>query len=267
MNRYDNLSIYTDNLFICGRECRNQAHGCGYIDENGMLQMSGNMLNGRRFAKRLYAITKNRPIPREHYMHSSGCNHAMYMSWVDKYLCGEQYLENTTQKGWNIDLGQYRAQNVATCFGVPAISISTFVPFGMRGMIAVAALHNCGTSGASHHKYPDDVMLYRNFLKATGEFGSHDAEFVGYYHQNKAIFTDEAKREYASSWRKNGKVLVVVSNLKWQDAEVSVKFDFAKLGLKGQVRNAITGEAIKVDNAGKMVIDIPSYDAVYLLAE
>ncbi len=267
MNRYDNLNIYTDNLFICGRECRNQAHGCGYIDENGMLQMSGNMLNGRRFAKRLYAITKARPIPREHYMHSSGCNHAMYMSWADKYLCGEQYLENTTMKGWNIDLGQYRAQNVASCFGVPAISISTFVPFGMRGMIAVAALHNCGTSGASHHKYPNDLLIYKDFVKSTGDFGSHTAEFLPYYKNSDVVVTAQDKREYASCWKKPGKVLVVVSNLKWQDAKVKVQFNFAKLGVKGKVRNAVTNEAIAVDAQGNLTLDIQQYDAKYLLVE
>jgi len=267
MNRYDNLNIYTDNLFICGRECRNQAHGCGYIDKNGQLQMSGNMLNGRRFAKRLYAITKSRAIPREHYMHSSGCNHAMYMSWADKYLCGEQYLENTTQKGWNIDLGQYRAQNVATCFGVPAISISTFVPFGMRGMIAVATLHNCGTSGASHHRYPNDLLTYRDFLQATGSFGIHNAEFLPYYKNSDAVVTAQDKREYASCWKKPGKVLAVVSNLKWQDSKVKVKFNFAKLGVKGKVRNAVTGKVLAADASGNLVVDIPQYDAVYLLIE
>ena len=267
MNRYDNLNLYTDNLFICGRECRNQAHGCGYIDENGQLQMSGNMLNGRRFAKRLYAITKGRPIPREHYMHSSGCNHALYMSWADKYLCGEQYLENTTMKGWNIDLGQYRAQNVASCFGVPAISISTFVPFGMRGMIAVAALHNCGTSGASHHKYQNDLFAYRDYLTATGKFGIHDAEFLPYYKNSSVAATAQDKREYVSCWKKSGKVLAVISNLKWQPAAVTVKFDFAKLGVKGKVRNAVTGQALKLDSNGNICINIPRYDACYLVIE
>ena len=267
MNRYDNLNIYTDNLFICGRECRNQAHGCGYIDENGQLQMSGNMLKGRRFAKRLYAVTKLRKLPREHYMHSSGCNHAMYMSWADKYLCGEQYLENTTQKGWNIDLGQYRAQNVSSCFGVPAISISTFVPFGMRGMIAVAALHNCGTSGASHHKYPNDMLIYKDFIKAVESFGIHNAQFLPYYENSSVVTTAQDKREYVSCWKKPGKVLAVASNLKWQAANVSVKFDFAKLGVKGQVRNAVTGQVIKPDSNGNICMNIPMYDACYLIIE
>ena len=267
LDRYDNQHIYTDNLFICGRECSNLAHGCGSLDEHGQLKMTGNMLNGRRFAKRLYAVTKLRAKPREHYMHSSGCNHALYMSWADKYLCGEQYLENTTKQGWDIDLGQYRAQNVATCFGVPAISISTFVPFGMKGMIAVAALHNCGTSGASHHQYPQGLFQYKDFLKVTAGFGIHDAEFLPYYRNGDVVRTDQDKREFASVWKKPGKALVAVSNLKWQAASVAVTLDFAKLGVKGKVRNAVTGQEVAADASGRVTLDIPAYDAVYLLAE
>ena len=170
-------------------------------------------------------------------------------------------------KGWNIDLGQYRAQNVASCFGVPAVSISTFVPFGMRGMIAVAALHNCGTSGASHHKYQNDLFAYRDYLTATGKFGIHDAEFLPYYTNSQLVKTAQDKREFASCWKKSGKVLVVVSNLKWQAAQVKVNFDFAKLGVTGKVRDAVSNREIAVDGKGGLTLDIPLYDARYLIIE
>ena len=269
MKRYDNLGIYTDNLFICGRNCRNEAHGCGYrdLDANGELRQSGNLLNGRRFAKRLYAITKLRPIPREHFMHSSGENHAVFLSWADKYLCGEQYLENTNKQGWDIDVAQFRAQNDPTrAFGVISCAISTFVPFGHKGMVAVAGLHDCATYGAHHHRYPEDVFGYKPFLTVTGRFGTCSAEFLPYFRNAEYVTTDQGKRQYASVWLKPGRALVQVSNLTWQDAEVPITLHLAKLGLKGNASDALTGKPIPLAN-GSATLHIPSYDARWLLVE
>ena len=267
MTRYDNENIYTDNLFVSGRECCNRAHGCGYTDEKNQLQMSGNLLNGRELAKRLYAITELRKIPREHFMHSSACNHAVYMSWADKYLCGEQYLENTNAKNWDIDIAQYLAQNVSSCFGVPAISISTFVPFGLKGMTAVAGLHNCGTAGANHHRYPDDLFDYMPFMRTTGKFGIHDAEFFPYYANGQFVRTDQAKRQYSSFWLKNGKALFIISNLTWKPSKTVVEFDFSRLKLKGTLRDAYGNAVFRRIGPDRIEIDLPPYDARYLLAE
>jgi len=267
MGRYENENIYTDNLFVSGRECCNQAHGCGYIDEHGQLQMSGNLLKGREMAKRLYGITKLRKIPREHFMHSSACNHAVYMSWTDKYLCGEQYLENTNTRNWDIDIAQYLAQNVASCFGVPAVSISTFVPFGLKGMTAVAALHNCGTAGANHHRYPNDLFEYMPFMQTTGKFGIHNAEFHPYYNNGLFVRTDQTKRQYCSFWSKNGKALFVVSNLTWKPSKTPVEFDFGKLKLKGIVRDAYGNAVFRKTGKNRIEIDLPPYDCRYLIAE
>ena len=269
MNRYNNLGIYTDNLFVCGRLCKNEAHGCGYrdLDANGELKLSGNLIKGRAFAKRLYAVTKLRPVPREHFMHSSGCNHAVYLSWADKYLCGEQYLENTDKKGWNIDLAQFRAQNDTTrAFGVPAVAISTFVPFRHKGMVAVAGLHDVATYGAHHHRYAEDVFGYEPFLQATTRFGTYQAEFIPYYDNRGLVTTDQSRHHYASAWRKPSHLLVQLSNLSWQDGEVSVALNLAELGLKGKAQDAVTGETVALKN-GSITLQIPAYDSRLILVE
>ncbi|MBR4223044.1 MAG: hypothetical protein IKR81_17915, partial [Victivallales bacterium] len=269
MARYDNLGIYTDNLFVCGRLCKNEAHGCGYrdLDDHGELKLSGNLLKGRAFAKRLYAVTKLRPVPREHFMHSSGCNHAVYLSWADKYLCGEQYLENTDKKGWDIDLAQFRAQNDTThAFGVPSIAISTFVPFRHKGMVAVAGLHDVATYGAHHHRFAEDVFGYEPFLQATTRFGTYEAEFIPYYDNRGLVTTDQSKHHYASAWRKPGRLLVQISNLSWQDGEVSASFNLAKLGLNGNAQDAVTGETIAIKD-GSITLPIPAYDSRLILVE
>ena len=269
MERYDSLGIYTDNLFVCGRLCKNEAHGCGYhdLDDKGELKQSGNLLRGRAFAKRLYAVTKLRPVPREHFLHSSGCSHAVYLSWVDKYLCGEQYLENTNKKGWNIDLPQFRAQNDTTrAFGVPASAISTFVPFRHRGMVAVAGLHDVSTYGAHHHRYAEDVFGYEPFLQATTRFGTYQATFIPYYDNQGLVTTDQSRQHYASAWLRQGRLLVQLSNLSWQDEEVSVVLNLEKLGLQGEATDAVTGEAVEFRN-GTAAMPIPAYDSRLILVK
>ncbi len=263
MRRYDNLGIYTDNLFVCGRLCKNKAHGCGYrdLDDGGALKPSGNLLKGRAFAKRLYAITKLRPVPREHFMHSSACNHAVFLSWCDKYLCGEQYLENSDKKGWDIDLAQFRAQNDTTrAFGVPAYAISTFVPFRHHGMLAVAGLHDVATYGAHHHRYAEDVFDYAPFLRATSRFGTHDADFHPYYGNDGLARTDQTRKQFASLWIKPGRALVLVSNLNWQAADVTLRLDLKRLGLKGNARDAITDAPVPLAPDGTATLPIPAYD-------
>ncbi len=267
MDRYENLGIYTDNLFICGRLCKNEAHGCGYrdLDDKGELKLSGNIIKGRAFAKRLYAITKLRPVPREHFLHSSGCNHAVYLSWVDKYLCGEQYLENTNKKGWDIDLAQFRAQNDTTrAFGVPANAISTFVPFRHKGMVAVAGLHDVATYGAHHHRYAEDLFGYEPFLQATTRFGTYQADFIPYYNTRGLVTTDQSRQHYASAWLKPGRLLVQLSNLSWQDEEVAVALNLEKLGLKGRATDSVSGEPIAIKD-GAIVLPIPAYDSRLIL--
>lgn len=269
MNRYENLGIYTDNTFICGRICKNEAHGCGYhdLDAGGVLKPGGNILKGRAFAKRLYAITKLRPIPREHFMHSSGENHAIYLSWADKYLCGEQYLENKDRIGWNIDLSQFRAQNdITRAFGVPAVVIPTFVPFRHKGMIAVAGLHDCATYGGQMLQYPKDIIAYRPFLQAVNRFRTWEADFIPYYDNQGIVTTDQAKRHYASLWRKPGQILLQMSNLTWEKADVTATLDLKALGLKGKFTDAITGESVPCQN-GRITLNIPDYDFRLIIGE
>ena len=269
MDRYENLGIYTDNLFVCGRLCMNEAHGCGYHDQDdhGTLKLGGNVLKGRAFAKRIYAITKLRSVPREHFMHSSGCNHAIFLSWADKYLCGEQYLENTDKKGWNIDLMQFRAQNDTTrAFGVPANAISSFVPFKHKGMLAVAGLHDVATYGAHHHNYAEDLFGYAPFLQATTRFGTYQADFIPYYDNQGLVITDQSKQHFASAWQKRDRLLVQVSNLNWQDEVVAVTMNLKEMGLQGKATDAITGETLAIRD-GTLALPIPSYDSRLILVE
>ena len=111
------------------------------------------------------------------------------------------------------------------------------------------------------------MLVYKDFVKTTEFFGIHNAEFLPYYKNSNVVKTAQNKREYASCWKKPGKVLAVVSNLKWLAANVAVKFDFGKLGVKGKVRNAVTNQEIKPDSNGNICINIPMYDACYLVIE
>jgi len=56
MRSYPQKGVYVDCYFLMG--CDNEAHGCGYVDENGKRQMTAPLLATRRHYERLYNIIK-----------------------------------------------------------------------------------------------------------------------------------------------------------------------------------------------------------------
>ena len=57
-----------------------------------------------------------------------------------------------------------------------------------------------------------------------------------------------------------------ISNLSWQDGEVSASFNLAKLGLNGNAQDAVTGETIAIKD-GSITLPIPAYDSRLILVE
>ena len=104
-------------------------------------------------------------------------------------------------------------------------------------------------------------------MQTTGKFGIHNAEFHPYYSNGQFVRTDQAKRQYCSFWKKNGKALFVVSNLTWKPARTMVEFDFGKLKLKGIVKDAYGNAVFRKTGKNRIEIDLPPYDCRYLLAE
>ena len=80
------------------------------------------------------------------------------------------------------------------------------------------------------------------------------------------VTTDQGKRHYASLWRKPGQILLQMSNLTWEKADVTATLDLKALGLKGKFTNAITGESVPCID-GKITLNIPDYDCRLIIGE
>ena len=57
-----------------------------------------------------------------------------------------------------------------------------------------------------------------------------------------------------------------LSNLNWEDGEVSVALNLGNLGLKGKAQDAVTGETVALKN-GSITLQIPAYDSRLILVE
>lgn len=258
--------VYTDNVFIAGNKCQNPYHGCGWKDAQGNPHPTGNILAGRRFEKRLYAICKLRERPLRHDMHAGWCNHALFSAWADSYLCGEQYRAHTTEKGWNIDLAQFRVQNYGQRYGMPSHALGECVPFGYEGMWAVALLHDVDVRCVAPWR-PAPVAYSAKMWNLMGRFEVDTAEFWPYWKNGEFVTTAQEKRQYASLWLHKGKrALLVVSNLEWKAADVAIKIDLRKLGLKGHIADAFTSEKVALQN-NEVKLPLGVYDMKILWVE
>lgn len=263
---YGVAGIYTDNTFVAGQKCNNQLHGCGWKDASGKLHQSGNLLAGRRLAKRLCALCKLRPEPVIHYAHSSACGHALYMSWFDQYLVGEQYRAHRSDKSWNINVAQYRAQTYGERFGVETHTVNGLVPFGHEGVQALALLHNVSVIDVAWRNWPRRMLWQVKLWDVMDKFGTDlpDTVFLPYWKNRDYVDFASDKRQYVTMWRRKDGVLAEIANLAWTPSTVEVRFDLKKLGLKGEFKDAFTGAEIPSED-GTIKIPVKDYNMKLLL--
>lgn len=252
MDEFDLDGVYLDGTGVPVAPCYNYYHGCGYRQSEGKIGGTFAIFAGREVLRRIYAVVKKRKREGQVNLHQSGYLLAPVLAWATNYWDGEQL------GGWppgtfaleRLPLDYFRTEFMGRQWGVPAEFLHYCLPANFRQAWAIALLHDVpvrpfvGQWG--------DVELAAKVWRAMDEFGRQEAEWHPYW-RNSQFVSAAPEGAYVSLYRQGERgVLLLVSNLRRDEAEVQVRLNAPALGLYGALsaHDAITGEPLAVVDSG-----------------
>ena len=208
MDEYGVDGIYTDSTYI-PQDCANEAHGCGWRDENGELHTSWPVRKLREHVKKLYEVVHSRGGIVE--AHQSSCCSPMLLAFADSYFDGEhiQHLF-ASQSGSLMNTGAMRSEFSGVNFGVNFQFLSITKTY-LEGC-GIMLLHN-GCTKVYGSNGMDRVRQASEIWNTLDSFGADDAVFTGYWQDSCPVSAGSAG-VLASAWtRHDGAVLAVAVNM------------------------------------------------------
>jgi len=217
MDNYGVDGIYTDSTYI-PQDCANEAHGCGWRDEQGVLHTSFPIRKLRNHVKKLYETVHSRGGIVE--AHQSSCCIPMLLSFADSYFDGE-HIQNlfAQHSGSLMNTGAMRSEFSGVNFGVPFqfLSITDSYDEGCGIML----LHNSCTKVYGENAM-ERLCQANRLWKTMDDFGADDAEFIGYW-QADCPAKSETEGVLASSWVRTDGTLNAVVNLTRETVKAKVR--------------------------------------------
>ena len=212
-----------DGLYFDGTTaawaCQNQAHGCGWKDEQDQVHPGYPMLAARRLMRRL-ADTVHRHKPGAILDAHMSSNFTLpTLAFCDSVWNGEQLSADKS-------LASFRAQFMGYAQGLDAEFLCRENhPFTFDEAIALAGVH-----GIEVRPYPTSLSKVTPIWRVMDRFGVSKARWLPYWSESVATADSDAVR--VSAWTRNGKALLFVSHLERKAATVRLQLDARKLGLK-----------------------------------
>ena len=199
--------IYTDGTFIPW-ECANEAHGCGYRDQNGDLHCTYPILAVREHVKKLYEAVHERNGRVD--AHQSACCVMPLLAFCDSYWDGENIQEGLAEDlEKHLPLEAFRCEYQGKNFGPIAQLLAYPVPpkYEMRNALALSLIHDVAVRPIESMEMLELAAKVWNTCDA---FGKEDALWRPYWENNSAIKA-EGEGIYVSTYEKEDKILAFVS--------------------------------------------------------
>jgi hypothetical protein len=229
--------------------CSNPHHGCGWTDPAGARRGRSRVLPAREFIKRLYAAVKARRPDGFIDCHGSGYVCPVRAAWVDRLYIGELYRKVPfTFEHFTI-----------ACRGEPHGMATDALwwhglAFPFERMLAFTLLHDIEPRPMLWKR--DQVAVMERLWKVKDAFDTDNAEWRPYWNADGLVRAAGAGC-YASLYLHRGRRgLVVLSNTGDQPATAEATLALARLGLRGEARDAFTGEAVPLAG-GKAAVPLP----------
>ncbi|MBM3497626.1 MAG: hypothetical protein FJX74_03040 [Armatimonadetes bacterium] len=234
MDEFDVDGVYLDGT-ATPPPCSNERHGCGYARPNGTRAVTYPILATREMMRRIYTVVKSRKPDGLVSVHQSTCMTIPTLAWATSLWDGEQFchLERGAGALETIPLDAFRVEFMGHQWGVPAEFLCYDRPYTYEQACAFTLLHDVlvRPNGLGPH-----LELASRLWRLSDEFGRREAEWLPYWRNADAV-TVSPEGALASLYRHPGEgVLVVVSNLTLEAADVTVCLSAERLRLRCEAR-------------------------------
>lgn len=258
MQQFNLDGLYHDNTFPYA--CDNELHGCGWTGPDGVRHRTYPVLAHRRLYRRVYAMMKS--LGRETYMiaHMSARVTMPVLSFVDAYLDGEQFRPHAVDDYRKVlTLGSLRAEFMGRQWGIMPVFLPELEAQARKGraatrqMLSMTMLHDIPVWAIwCNSRVVDDLR------RPLDEFGYVRARFVGYWEEPVQTGDDQVK---ASVYVRDGKALVIVTNLAYEAKTVQLKVQRSSLSLPPRLRATDAESGKSMAGAGQPIrVQVPAGD-------
>jgi len=248
LSHYDVDGIYTDGTHIPW-ECANEAHGCGYTDENGVRHTTFPIWALREHSKKMYEAVHSKPGAINH-THQSSCMCAGTIGYGDYFFNGES-IQSSLHKGFLefLDLPAIRTEFMGHNVGVPSQMLAyQSEEMKIEKYNSLCVIHDILPAGNS-----DDAAYLSHFWNEFSDFGSSYATWHPYWIEDRPVKV-ETENAYCSVYEKDGKYLAAVSSFNEDAHEVVITFDGAV-----EVEYDVLGQNAAVADGNKLTVKMDAY--------
>lgn len=209
--------IYTDGTYVPW-ECANEAHGCGYRDEDNNLKYSYPIYAVREHVKKLYQAVHERGGIID--THQSSCCMMATLAFVDSYYDGENIQPMLRDDISNMKMDSFRTEFMGLNMGIPCDFIAyTGSKFTMEVMSGVTLLHNV----FPRSNRLDDIEYMSKIWEIYDDFGTDKAEWCPYWEQQD--ISVETENTYASYYKTDDALLIIATCYDEDAKEITIKLD------------------------------------------
>lgn len=246
---YDKLGV--DGYYLDGTaypwQCFNEAHGCGWRDEKGVLRGTYPIFAVRETMREIYAYVDGKGGVLN--LHASGCTCPATMAFGHAYWDGEQLVRRDFNIKRSVSLEAFRAEFMGRNHGLPCEFLAYEVPgWSYEDALALSLIHDvlvrpCGFGSEGR---------LASVWKALDDFGFTKADWTPYWENPLAVSPASVK---ASVYTRGARRLAVVSNLS-PDRAVT-----AEVTLPAGVttaKDAVSGETLPVAD-GKAKVELAPF--------
>ena len=215
----------------------------GWIDSNGRLQPSLDILGLRNFLKRLHALFASKGKAGYIFIHNSNREIIPAYTFAYATVDGEQYRSGRVRDGdylRTITLNEFRTRFSPDQYGVLTVWLPSAWTYhnkdmqwagsenqrtAYRRLMALAMLHDVADWPIGSHE-----SERRTLITALDDFGIANAEFIGYWDPHIAVSADNPGIKISAyRHRESGDTMFIVVNTTNAPINTALTFDLSQL--------------------------------------